>query len=184
MTVEIAPHEHGVVRIFALSMTAEEARALHRNKPPGDDAPTPIEAALGVTGIDPAHVAVFPLSDIEEIGLDRYLEEGSSIDPAQLDPDRRKLAALDGWVLVVHSAAFGGRGVTLTPTADLTLIGTYSEPGADWSDRRRLESPSARATGAPAARKAPSDAAMSGRIATIVLLVLFGLTAVMVWISA
>lgn len=182
--IEIPQGERGVVRVFALSMEAGAARRLKANAAPEEaGAPTPIEAALGVTGIDANFVEVFPLKDISEIGLDGYLEEGSGIDPARLDPDRRKLAALEGWVLLVYSAAFGGRGATLDPAPELTLVGTYSEPGVDWSEQARLRSAATQGTAAPA-RKRTSDAAMSGRIAAIALLVMFLLTALVVWIAA
>lgn len=183
-TIEIKPGERGVVRVFTLSMDKNEAKALRENQPPEDcEGPTPIAAALGVSDLNTDFVEVFPLSDVAEIGLDGYLEDGNGIDPQQLDPDRRKLAALEGWVLLVYSGAFGGTGARLRPAPELTLVGTYSEPGIDWSDKTRLTTTSAEGTAAPARTK-PSDAAMSGRVAMIALLVLFLLTALVVWIAA
>ncbi len=185
MTSIVIPQgERGVVRVFALSLDADAAKALRENMPPEDDErPTPIEAALGATGINPDFVEVFPLADVAEIGLVGYLAEGNGIDPQQLEPDRRKLAGLEGWVLLVYSAAFAGRGATLKPAPELSLVGTYSEPGVDWTDRIDLKSDSAKRSAAPT-RKPASDAAMSGRVAMIALLVMFLLTAVVIWIAA
>ena len=48
---------------------------------------------------------------------------------------------------------------------------------------RSITTDSAKGT-LPPARKKPSDAAMSGRIATLALLVLFALVGVMIWIAS
>lgn len=181
--IEIPKGERGVVRVFALSLDEAAAKALKSHETTDTNRDSPIEAALGAIGVNADFVEIFPLKDVAEIGLAAYLEEGNGIEPAQLDPDRQKLAALEGWVMLVYSAAFEGRGATLRPAPDLTLVGTYSEPGADWSDRTRLTSAAAEGTAAPA-RKELSKAAISGRVAAIVLLVLFVLTAVVVWIAA
>ena len=71
----------------------------------------------------------------------------------------------------------------IEPAPELALVGTYSEPGVDWRDQTRLATAAAEGTVAPA-RKTPSEAAISGRVAAIVLVVLFILTAVVVWIAA
>jgi hypothetical protein len=188
--IEIPQGERGVVRVFALSMDPAEAKALRKNEGTDAEDRSPIETALGASGLDTAKVEVFPLADVKEIGLQGYLEQGGGIERAQLDPDRRKLAALEGWVMVVYSSAFGGRGATLDPAPELTLVGTYTERGVDWSEKTKLSSAASEFTAPPedatasAAKKKPSDAAMSGRIALIALLVLFALTAVVVWIAS
>lgn len=182
--ITVKPGERGLVRVFSLSMEPAVAKTLRANEPrKTEGAPGPIEAALGASGLDTEFVDVFPVSDVSEIGLNRYLEEGHGIAPAQLDPDRKKLAALDGWVLLVHSSAFGGTGATLNPAPELTLIGTYAEPGVDWSEQTRLTSAASRETAAPA-RKPRSEAAMSGRVALVALLVMFVLTGIVIWIAA
>lgn len=180
--LETSTVERGLVRVFALSMSQDEAQAL-RDNTPEDGAPAPQAAALGLDTINADYIEVFPVSDLSEIGLTGYLVEGNGIDPDSLRGDRAKLDALDGWVMCVYSAAFGGRAVTLRPAPELTLIGTYAEPGVDWSDQQKLQSDAARGTTA-APKKAPSDAAMSGRIAMGALLVLVLLTALMIWVAA
>ncbi|MFK7878097.1 MAG: hypothetical protein AB8B71_20395 [Paracoccaceae bacterium] len=174
MSLTVNAHERGLVRVFALSMTNAQAKALKASKD---------SKVLGLSAWDTKYVEVFPLSDLEDLGLIGYLETGCGVDPADLKPDRQKLMHLTGWVLLVYSAAFSGQAVKLAPNSGLALIGTYGEPEADWADAQVLSSEAAQISTAPV-RKKPSDAAMSGRIATMALLVLFALTALMVWVAS
>lgn len=176
MTLTIGPHERGLVRVFSVSLSEAEANALSKDLPE-------LASYLGVEQFNPDYVELFPLRDLDSLGLAGYLEQGNGIDAEALDADRRKLAALEGWVLIVYSAAFGGQPVTLAPHSALTLIGTYAEPGTDWTATETLTSDAAKGAAAPAKPKKPSDAAMSGRIASLALLVLFLLTALMIWVA-
>jgi hypothetical protein len=186
MSLEVAENERGRIRVFALSMGREEALGLQVG--PDTDAQEAADAAarqcaaLGVAQIDTDHTEVFPISDLGDLGLAGYLAEGGGARDEDIAANRARLAGLDGWVMLVYSQAFDGRSETLKPSPELTLIATLSQPGTDWSEGQRLTSKAA--TEAPSApAKRPSDAAMSGRVATVTLLVLFALTAVMVWIS-
>lgn len=175
--MRVPPNERGVIRVFALSMTDKEARALK-------DDPEAIDAALGAS-VDAQHVEVFPVSDLEGVGLVGYLAEGNAVPPEQLSPDRAKLEKLGGWVMIVFSLAFGDRETVLKPAPALTLIGTYGEIRTDWRSTETVKADSAKPYSAPAetVKKRPSDAAMSGRIAMIALLVLGLLTWVMIRIG-
>jgi len=104
---------------------------------------------------------------------------------AQLNPDKTKLEALDGWVLILFSRAFQDAAATLTPASTLTLIGTYSETGTDWRATETIDTDSAKPYSAPpeTTKKRPSDAAMSGRVATLVLIVLALFTYVFIRIA-
>lgn len=122
--IEIKDGELGTTRVFSLSMPAGSARALAQNaqaqmKLLGND-------ALNADGIE-----VFALTDLGEIGLAGYLREGTDARDADLRRDAERLAALDGWVMLVHSLAFGGQARTLEPDAVLTLIGTYTQTAPD-----------------------------------------------------
>lgn len=181
--IDIPAHEIGLVRVFALSMDATAAQALKDNDATGGT--TPQDRALGGS-VDSTRTEVFALSDLGDMRLPDYLLEGPGVTPESLDRDRAKLAALSGWVMIVYSSAFGGTAQTLTPAPELTLIGTYPQEGIDWSGNVDLGTPSAlpyQDNAAPA-RKRPSDAAMSGRIATVALLVLFALVGLMVWVGS
>ncbi|MEO0938991.1 MAG: hypothetical protein AAFY38_12630 [Pseudomonadota bacterium] len=188
-SIDIPRDERGVIRVFSLSMTPAEAKALRANIPhyseDGDvDTPDPQTALLGAEYLDGAFTEVFPISDLEGLGLVGYLKEGNGVDPAQLAPDAAKLAALAGWVFIVYSSAFGGFAQTLTPGPELTLIGTYGEPQRDYVGTEKVEAEAAKpSTGTPPAKKKRSDAAMSGMVATFVLVLLGLFTWLFIWIA-
>lgn len=176
MSLTVRPLERGIIRVFALSMDETAARALRND--PGAQA-----RMLGLERLTEGGCEVFPVADLEELGLTGYLRDGNAVSPEQLEPDRAKLAAVDGWVLILYSRALPEEGATLTPAPELTLIGAYAEPGVDWTPGAPLASKAATDPGPPA-KPHPSDAAMSGRIASLALLVIFALTALLIWVAA
>ena len=180
MSITVPAFETGIVRLFALSMDGSTAKALKK------DIGTQAPPLLGVAQIDAEHVEVFPLADLADMALADYLVEGAGAMTAEVEADRPKLAALDGWVMVVYSAAFENREETLTPDPQLTLIGTYRQEGVDWSAPLDLSTPSALPHTGPVrpVRPRPSDAAMSGRIAMAALVVAFLLVGLMIWVAS
>jgi hypothetical protein len=182
MSLTVAPNERGVVRVFALSMTDGEAKTLRKNTPYNQSGMTPQQAALGASFLDPDFVEVFPVKDLADLGLVGYLETGNEIDPDQLAPDKPKLNALEGWVLIAYSAAFGGVAQPLAPGIALKLIGTYSEPLTDWSARPVEAVESAKPfSGAAQLRPTPDATARSFRLGRIVVGVLVLLVAI-IWL--
>ena len=177
LTIDIPAAERGVIRVFSLSMDAAEAEALH-------DDPAALNAALG-GDVDSDFVEVFPLTNLDGVGLVRYLSEGNGVPPDQLAPDRAKLERLSGWVLIVFSSAFRDAAATLAPAPALRLIGTYGEAQTDWRATQTVTSDAAKPFTSPPqpVKKRPSDAAMSGRVATVALIVLGLLTWLVIWIS-
>lgn len=164
--IKVPRHEQGTTRVFALSMPQDKARALR-------DDPAHQQALLGVETLNSAGVEVFPLSDLGDLGLAGYLREGVDAQEAQLRRDRAKLAALEGWVMLVHSSAFAGNAVTLSPAPELTLIGAYSQTPAE-TETIPLEAEAAQpytGTPAPAAPQA-GEKNSSGKIVVAVLIVL------------
>lgn len=181
MSLSIAPNERGVVRIFALSMTDTEALALRENVRVGENSSTPQQIALGASNLDSEFVEVFPVSDLSDLGLVGYLETGSGIDPDQLASDKAKLSALDGWVLIVYSAAFGGLAQELSPNKSLKLIGRYHEPLPNWRGPPLEPVKSAKPfTGSANKQPASSTAAQSFRLGRIVVAILAMLVA-LIW---
>ncbi len=124
--ITVKPGELGTTRVFSLSMPDAEARALSQ------DASAQM-ALLGTQGLNPAGIEVFALSDLGEMGLLGYLREGTDARDADLQRDASRLAALDGWVMLVHSLSFGGNAATLNTGSALTLIGTYAQEAAPTS---------------------------------------------------
>ena len=156
----IAPHEHGVLRLFALDMRPQEAKFLRE--------PGAVDQVLGVQGLDPAQIDIFPVSDLEDLGLFGYLSEGCGVSEDQLD--RNMLQAIDGWVMALRSAAFLGRSATLSPDPRLRLIGLFTEEATNWTGGP-IETDSAKPFSAP---QSPTGAGRQHRVgsALIALLIL------------
>lgn len=125
--ITIPRNEQGKIRVFSLSLTDNEAKEL------GSDAPgsEPLARAMGLKDVNADAVEVFRVSDLSELGLLHYLTEGMGAVSEQVSRDRTKLSQLEGWVMVVRSAAFGPEDTVLTPMPALTLIGTYDEERPD-----------------------------------------------------
>ncbi len=168
--IRIASSEHGTVRVFATDLTQAQID--------GFDA----KEALGADHLLPEQVELFDVADLGEIGLTGYLEEGHGIPAAQLADMAGQLDGLGGIVLIVPSRALDNRAQTLTPTASLRLIGTFFEE----SDPVRfadLPSQSAKREAPGTQKTTPSNAAISGRVAMVALMVLALLVAIMIWVA-
>lgn len=124
----IRASENGVIRVFAMNMPAEQAQ-FQRD-------PQALEQILGTADIDLDHVQIFPVSDLDQLGLTTYLTEGCGVPASTIATDQTKLLAVTGHVMLIFSRAFGGRAVTLTPAPPLALIARYTVPGTDWSGDR------------------------------------------------
>ncbi|MEM8591676.1 MAG: hypothetical protein AAGF13_04030 [Pseudomonadota bacterium] len=166
--LQVPAGEAGRIRVFALSMTEKEAKTLAANA--HEAAPSPQEKVLGATGVDHDSIEVFPLKNLEGVGLPDYLLEGHDAVAEDVQRDKAKLGALGGWVMIVHSKAFQGKEHELTPDPRLTLIGLYRQEGIDWTPV-----PVTTETAEPYSgkqRKPMSDARISGMVATAVLVFL------------
>ncbi|SLN65461.1 hypothetical protein TRL7639_03692 [Falsiruegeria litorea R37] len=161
--LHIRKGEQRVLRLFSLDMRPEEARFLQE---PGAAA-----QVLGLAAVDDEQVEVFPVSDLEEVGLYGYLSDGCGVDPAQLD--KLALDAAQGWVLLVRSKAFEGKEGALSPDEGISLIGIYTEDGTDWS-----AAPIQTESAAPYSAAPPASDAEARRTRQIVLTFVVGLTLV------
>lgn len=121
----IAAGEHGVVRVFALDMPAEQAQFLRE--------PGAADQLLGVTGLDPDQIDIFNIADMQELGLTGYLAEGLGIPRDQITANQTRIDTLSGWIMVLRSRAFQGHPMTLKPAAGLTLVAQFLEPGTNWT---------------------------------------------------
>ncbi len=181
--IDISAHETGIVRVFAVDIPADQIAAFTAR-----NGRWPLREALGADALDPEHIQVFDAADLAGVGLPGYLAEGHAIPEDQIAPLRERLSEQTGTVMVIASRAFANTAQTLTPRAPLRLIASFSEAhtpitfGALPDASAQPQQPEDDA--APATRKKPSDAAMSGRVATVVLLVLALLVTIMVWIAS
>ena len=176
-TLSIPAQDYGQAYLFALNIIEAEAKDLV-------DKPNAPERLLGIP-LNPDFAEIIRISDLDDLGLIGYLEQGYEIPEESLRADKRKLSAVEGFVLIVLSRAFDDKAHTISVGSELTHLGSYSTTPTDWKETSDLHSASAAPYSAPEAivKKRPSDGAMMGRVATIVLIVLFALTGLMVWIA-
>ena len=125
-TLDIAANDRETIRLFALDLSPPDAEAFVK-KPGGNSGDWPLQAALGADHLDPAHVESFPVRDLTGVGLPAYLTEGLGIGAEDVAPDRARLEAETGHVVILYSQAFGGRPQTLAPRPPLRLLGTYRQ---------------------------------------------------------
>jgi len=142
--IHVGAGERGRVWVFAVDLDREGLAAFTRRN--GD---WPPRAALGAGALDPDHVEVIAVSDLEGVGLSRYLEEGYGIAPEELDGLRAWLDAERGAVMVLSARALGGAAQTLSPRAPLRLLASLAEERAPVSFAP-LPSEAAAGTVAPA----------------------------------
>ena len=171
--------------LFALDLPEAEIKAFaEKDDGEGDTtAPSSLRDALGVPWLDHDFIEVFKAGDLKDFGLARYLTEANGMDEATVAPDAETLEQLTGTLVMVTSAALPDGLDRIDPRPPLRLVGRYSER-ADMRLRPPLRSDSAgpRSAETPPS-KTKSDAAMSGRIATLALLVLAALVGLMIWVG-
>lgn len=171
------------------AQTARQVVVLAVNRPEGDlrrargeDARHALIAELlGRGDARLSHVDLIAIADLDDIGLAGFLRDGPGVPEAALAPHRARLGALTGFVLILYPGVFETDG-EIALGADLTLIAALDTEPTSWDAAHTLTSAAARDL-APQARKKPSDAAMSGRVAMVALLVIALLTALMIWIA-
>ncbi|SEO74923.1 hypothetical protein SAMN04490248_11144 [Salinihabitans flavidus] len=121
--------DHGRLRVFALDLPEAEYARLKDPEP--DQPPTAAAVAemLSLDWLDPDHIELFDTADLEGLGLPAYLTEGAGVSEEGIAPDRARLDAHTGPVLILHSGAFGGKPATLRPARALTPLGYYDVGG-------------------------------------------------------
>ncbi|WP_338549181.1 hypothetical protein [Roseovarius phycicola] len=179
-------NERGIVRLFIVDTDAEGPNKMSAEPDwaaDADDPPWPLRDALGVEYLDSDFIELFDVRDLDELGLAGYMIEGLGISEEDVTPHQAQLDAIKGLVLFVYSNALGGFEVTLRPTSPLRWVGTFVEDRPPMTFEP-ITSVAAQGDVTPEAKSRPSDAAMSGRVAMVALLVLFALTAVVIWVAS
>lgn len=175
-TLDIAPGETHVVRLFRLDMSPEQVRFLR-------DDPAALADILGLDQIDPAHADIIRLDDLEELGLSGYLVDGIGVDAAEIASDRARLDAMEGHVLVLLSRALGDSVTRLTPGSGVTLVATYRQVATDWS-AKPMQSDSARpgsGTRAAPRKERARSRRIGGAIFAAVMVVLVLIILAVIW---
>lgn len=178
-TVLVQPHEAGVVRVFLadyqLRMEIGHLGTYDR-----------FCRALGIERIVDHDVQQVMLRALEGMPLVAFFRSAYEVDEKELSAVAEALSALDGtdeMILICRSGAFPDRPVTLQTGGEAKLIATLTEPGADVHFDPLPNPDPVAALGDAPQKKPPSDAAMSGRVAMVALLVMALLVVLMVWIA-
>lgn len=169
--IHIPANDHGAIYVLELNRPAPDGLA--------DKTDAAMMAVFGNVVLNTDYVDTITPGMLEDIALPDLIRNG--YDMAVSDSEAEELRSLFGTVVLVMSAAFGGNELTIDLPADVRLVTTLRD-APSMAAPRPIQTDSATGT-IPPARKKPSDAAMSGRIATYALLVLFALVAVMIWIA-
>jgi len=178
MTI-VNEHEHGLVRVFLLDAALR------------DDTTTSglydaFCKAIGVGQLNADDVQSVDVEALEDMTLSDLLRAGYDVNEDDLTEYAFQLTALtntDAMVLIVRSGAFIDRPVTLKTDGAAQLIATLREPEAKMPTGA-LPNPDPNAVlESPPQKKRPSDAAMSGRIATVALVLMALLVWLMIWIA-
>ncbi|NRB16820.1 MAG: hypothetical protein HRU33_04370 [Rhodobacteraceae bacterium] len=174
--LHIPAGERGLIRVFALDMPPEQTRFLRE--------PGALAQVLGVEEINLDQVEIFPISDLEELGLAGYLTQGCAVPADQLRGDHARLSSLSGHVLLIRSRAFGGVETYLTPARQITLIGAYGEDQTQWAGTS-LHSDSAKPYSAshlsPRANRSKARRIGASIFAVVMLLLLILLSTLVGW---
>lgn len=181
-TFNVSATERGVIRLFTVNLSADQIDGF-REPDYEADTPAPMNKALGVTYLDSDFVELIAISDLTGLGLAGYMVEGLGVAEADIKPHASRLNSLSGHILIVLSAAFGEFETTITPTAPLKWIGTYTEEGASVKFEP-LQSEAAKGIIAEPAGKPPkSDARIGGMIAMYALIAMFALVGLIIWVA-
>ena len=186
--INVPAHEHGVIRLFAIDLPADQIETFNAaSDTDAADIQWPLKDALGATHLDTNFVEVFPISDLDGLGLAGYLITGNDVPADQVDQMSQHLNLLKGHVVLVFSSAFGDIAQTLHPTSPLRHIATFFIEGTPVTFEPLPDENAQLGTGKDdikPAKKPPSEAAMSGRIATYALLFMFIFTGLIIWIGS
>ena len=170
--LNIPANNHGAIYVLELN----------RPIPEGLDAKTDaaMMAVFGKVVVNTDYVDAVTPGMLIDMTLADLIRNGYEMPVS--DRDAEKLRCLGGTVVLVMSAAFGGNELTIDLPSDVRLVTTLRE-GASMSAPQPIHTESAKGIVPPSGKKVPSQAAMSGRVATIALLVMFLLVAIMIWIA-
>ena len=164
----VLPREKGVLRVFSLDMSPQEAKFLR-------DTPNAATQALGLDTARETLIDVFAVTDLEDLGLAGYLIEGCGVSRAAL-AEYPALSELEGWVMTVPSQAIPQRPATLAPPTKLKLIAALSEPGTDWSGKTMTLPDISRNTATPRANRARARS-----IGATIFAIVMGVVVLVLW---
>lgn len=175
MTTEltIPALDHGQIRVFEMAPPAPQSLL--------DKTPAALETFFGTSGLNSDFIDIFEVQNLGEMGLIDYLRTGYDLTADVVDD--AALKGVNGVVILMMSRATGGEAVTLKVAPEIQHITTLGEPARMRAPTPIKSEASQGVVEDTPTKKTPSDAAMSGRVATIALLVLFAIVGLMIWIA-
>lgn len=186
--MNVPAFESGVIRLFAIDLPSDQIDAFKASQHINDDRTQwPLKDALGAKFLDDDFIEVFPVADLEGLGLAGYLSTGNDVPIDQVNQISHHLERVKGHVLLVFSSAFGGLEQSLDPRSPLRHIATFFTEGTPVTFEPLPDDSAQLGSGndnIKPAKKKPSQAAMSGRIATYALLFMFVFTWLIIWIGS
>ncbi|SHH28204.1 hypothetical protein [Cognatishimia maritima] len=181
--MSVSSQEHGLVRVFAVDLPAEDIAAFKERTLSGDQERWPLRSALGATYLDEDFIELFDVADLEELGLSGYMAQGLGIAADEITEARRQLDTVEGYVLIVLSKAFDGVKQTLTPRRPLRWIGTFKEEGAG-VQFKPLQSEAAKGSVSDTPNAKTKNPHLMVMAAILALPILITLIALIVWLIA
>ncbi|MDE0968195.1 MAG: hypothetical protein OSA51_02185 [Octadecabacter sp.] len=181
----VTGNEHGVIRIYAIDLPADQIpQFTQRQQVSGNDL-WPLQDALGVMkNFNKDFIKILDVAALGEIGLAGYLTLGNGVTEADVAPYIDVLTRVQGHIVIVFSSAFRGEAQTLALKRPLRFIAAFCEESAVVTFQPLPDESAKVILPKDLPRKKPkSDAAMSGRVATIALLVMGLLVWLMIKVS-
>ena len=176
----VKEHEHGLVRVFNIEDTLSADLK-------GANTYDAFAQVLQVDSLNEADIQRVDTDALGDMSLSDFLRTAYDVRAEDIADHAEALNAVSttgSTVLIVRSGAFTNRPVDLFTTGYATLIATLREPDSSVTfDDLPNPNPQAVLEDAPQAKK-PSDAAMSGRVATLALIVMAVLVILMIWIAS
>lgn len=163
--ISIPKAEHGAIRVFAISRAMSDMARMLKQQPKADLASEMLSHAVTAEDIE-----IFAVSDLAGVGLSAYLTDGYNINKEAIRVDHGRLEALDGYVLLLFSRVSKEGDVTLNVGADLTLIGTYTEPQAAHAAKPITSSSAEPYSGVTTTPKAPTRSRVGSALTALVAL--------------
>ena len=169
----IPAHDHGALYVLELNRPAPEGLE--------DKTEAAMQAIFGPVLVNTDYVDAVMPGMLEDMTLPDLIRNGYDMPVSPADAEAMR--GLMGTAVLIMSAAFGGQAQIIDLPADVRLVTTLREtPDLKAPRPIHTDTTEGSLTGGKVKKK-PSDAAMSGRVATIALLVMFALVGVMVWIA-
>ena len=169
--INVPANDHGAIYVLELNRPAPDGL--------DDKTDAAMMAVFGNIVLNTDYVDAITPGLLVDMSLPDFIRNGYDMPVSDIQAEN--LRGLIGTVVLMMSAAFRDSAINIDLPSDVRLVMVLRETPT-MAAPRPITTDSAFGT-VPQKRKKPSDAAMSGRVATYALLVLFALVAVMIWIA-